>query len=73
MAYGVYMASKKLKHYFQEHPIKVVCDTPVSERLCKKHASGRVVKWAVELSPYVPQFVRRDAIKSQALADFLVD
>ena len=38
-----------------------------------KDASGRVVKWAVELSPYVPQFARRDTIKSQALADFLVD
>ena len=24
MAYGVYMAAKKLKHYFQSHPIKVV-------------------------------------------------
>ncbi|MEB0182983.1 RNase H-like domain-containing protein, partial [Pseudomonas sp. CCC3.2] len=22
MAYGVYMAAKKLKHYFQEHPMK---------------------------------------------------
>ena len=73
MAYGVYMAAKKLKHYFQEHPIKVVCETPVSEILGNKDASGRVVKWAVELSPYVPQFARRDTIKSQALADFFVD
>ena len=54
MAYGVYMAAKKLKHYFQEHPIKVVCESPVSEILGNKDASGRVVKWAVELSPYVP-------------------
>jgi len=73
MAYGVYMAAKKLKHYFQSHPIKVVTEAPVSEILCNKDASGRVVKWAVELSPYVPQFARRDTIKSQALADFLVD
>ena len=73
MAYGMYMAAKKLKHYFQEHPIKVVCDTPVSEILCNKDASGPVVKCDVELSPYVPQFARRNAIKSQALADFFVD
>ena len=73
MAYGVYMAAKKLKHYFQSHPIKVVTEAPVSEILCNKDASGRVVKWAVELSSYVPQFARRDTIKSQALADFLVD
>ena len=73
MAYGVYMAAKKLKHYFQSHPIKVVTEAPVSEILCNKDASGRVVKWAVEVSPYVPHFTRRDTIKSQALADFLVD
>ena len=72
MAYGVYMAAKKLKHYFQSHPIKVVTEAPVSEILCNKDASGRVVKGGVELSPYVPQFARRDTIKSQALADFLV-
>ena len=31
MAYGVYMSAKKLKHYFEEHPIKVVCEAPISE------------------------------------------
>ena len=50
-----------------------MCETPVFEILCNKDASGRVVKWAIELSPYVPQFARRDTIKSQDLADFLVD
>lgn len=73
MAYDVYMAAKKPKHYFQEHPMKVVCEAPVSEIMSNKDASGRVVKWAVELSPYAPQYERRGAIKSQALADFFVD
>jgi hypothetical protein len=27
VAYGVYMAAKKLKHYFEEHPIMVVSTT----------------------------------------------
>jgi hypothetical protein len=31
MIYGVYMAAKKLKHYFQEHPIRVVAEAPISE------------------------------------------
>ena len=39
MTYGVYMAAKKLKHYFQEHPITVVCAAPISEitytQVCK--------------------------------------
>ena len=73
MTYGVYMAVLKLKHYFEEHPITVVCAAPLAEIIENKDASGRVAKWAIQLSPYAPQYERRDAIKSQALADFLVD
>ena len=32
-----------------------------------------VAKWAIELAAYTLQYARRDAIKSQALVDFLVD
>jgi hypothetical protein len=31
VAYGVYMAARKLKHYFEEHPITVVSSTPLSK------------------------------------------
>jgi hypothetical protein len=31
MTYGVFMAATKLKHYFEEHPMTVVCETPISE------------------------------------------
>ena len=31
MVCGVYMAAKKLKHYFQEHPMTVVCAAPIAE------------------------------------------
>ena len=73
MVYGVYMAAKKLKHYFQEHDMRVVCKAPISEIISNKDASGRIAKWAIELAPYTPSYERRDAIKSQALADFFVD
>jgi hypothetical protein len=73
MVYGVYMAAKKLKHYFQEHEMRVVCKAPISEIIGNKDASGRTAKWAIELAPYTPSYERRDAIKSQALADFFVD
>src|SRR6185369_14750149 len=42
MTYGVYLAVKKLKHYFQEHPITVVCDAPIAEIIGCKDATGRV-------------------------------
>jgi hypothetical protein len=64
MTYGVYMVAKKLKHYFQEHPIRVVAEAPISEIIGSKDASGRIAKWAIELAPYTPQYDRRDAIKS---------
>jgi hypothetical protein len=31
VAYDVYIAARKLKHYFDEHPITVVSTTPLSE------------------------------------------
>ncbi|KAK1683076.1 hypothetical protein QYE76_043924 [Lolium multiflorum] len=53
--------------------MKVVSEAPISDIMGNKDASGRIAKWAIQLSPYVPVYERRDAIKSQALADFLVD
>jgi hypothetical protein len=38
-----------------------------------KEASTRIVKWGAELSEYTADFKRRSAIKSQVLADFVVD
>ena len=44
--YGVYLAAKKLKHYFQEHNMRVVAKAPISEIMGNKDASGRIAKWA---------------------------
>lgn len=58
MAYGVYMEAKKLKHCFDAHQIRVICETPVSEIMNNKDASGRIAKWAFELAPYALQYDR---------------
>ncbi|XBI54411.1 hypothetical protein VPH35_036449 [Triticum aestivum] len=73
MCYGVYFAAKKLKPYFQEHPITVVCTAPLAEIIGSRDASGRVAKSAIALAPYTIFYQPRTAIKSQAFADFLVD
>jgi hypothetical protein len=73
VAYGVYMAAKKLKHYFEEHPITVVSTTPLSEIIRCKDASGRVAKWAIELTAHTIQYKPRMTIKSQIIADFFTD
>ena len=73
MCYGVYFTAKKLKPYFQEHPVTVVCTALLAEIIGSRDASGRVAKWAIELAPYAIFYQPRTAIKSQALADFLID
>jgi hypothetical protein len=67
------MAAKKLKHYFEEHPITVVSTTPLSEIIGCKDASGRVSKWAIELAAHTIQCKPRMTIKSQIIADLFAD
>jgi hypothetical protein len=38
-----------------------------------KEASSRIAKWATEISEHTIDFGKRSAIKSQVLADFVVD
>ena len=59
MTYGVYLATKKLKHYFQEHDMKVVAKAPISEIIGNKDASGRIAKWAIELALLVVVVTRQ--------------
>ena len=47
MTYGVFVAATKLKHYFEEHPMKVVSEAPISDIMCNEDASGRIAKWAI--------------------------
>ena len=67
------MATRKLKHYFQAHRIKVLSAQPLEALFRNSEALGRIGKWATELNEFVVDFEHRSAIKSQALADFIVD
>ena len=73
ICHGVYFTAKKLKQYFQEHVITVLSTAPLGEIIGSRDALGRVAKWAIDLAPYTIDYQPRTAIKSQALADFLVD
>ena len=67
------MASRKLKHYFQEHPIIVVISAPLAHIIQNREATGRIAKWAIELGAYHIKYEPRTVIKSQALVDFIND
>jgi hypothetical protein len=73
LLYAVLIASRKLRHYFQAHKISVVSSFPLRDVLHNPNATGNIAKWAAELAEFVLDFVPRHAVKSQVLADFIVD
>jgi ribonuclease HI len=73
LLYAVILTRRKLRHYFESHPVTVVSSFPLGEIIQCREASGRIAKWAVELMGETLSFVPRKAIKSQVLADFLVE
>jgi hypothetical protein len=70
LLYTLLIASRKLRHYFQGHPIKVVTDRPLETILRNPNVIGRVAEWAVELQPFKISFETTKVIKSKALAEF---
>jgi ribonuclease HI len=67
------MASRKLRHYFEAFKVRVTSDRRLGELLRNPEASVRIAKWAAELSGYHITFEPMTAIKSQVLADFIVE
>lgn len=67
------MASRKLKPYFQSHPIVVRTSQPIRKLLESKNQSSHVANWANQLADYGIEFEPWTAIKAQALADFIAE
>src|SRR3954468_19690295 len=67
MCYEVYMAAKRLKPYFQAHPIMVISSAPLADIMGSKDATGRVAKSAIEIVSHGIQYEPRTTIKSPAL------
>ncbi|PKA49925.1 putative mitochondrial protein [Apostasia shenzhenica] len=71
LSFTLISAARRLRHYFQAHPIKVMTDQPLRRILHSPEISGKLQMWAVELSEFDIDFLPRTATKSQALADFV--
>jgi hypothetical protein len=56
LLYIILITSRKLRHYFQSHKIKVVSSFPLREILCSHDIVGRIVKWSVELGEFDLEF-----------------
>ena len=66
-------AAQKLRPYFQAHPIVVLTNQPLKSILHKPDLSGRMLKWAIELSEYGIEYQPRLSIKGQVMVDFIVE
>lgn len=70
---AVLIASRKLRHYFQAHPIAVVTCYPLERILRNRAVTGRIAEWALELLGFDISFVSTHPIKSKALAEFVAE
>ena len=73
LALAVVTAARKLRPYFQSHSIVVMTTQPLRSFLHSPNQSGRLTKWAVELSEYDIDYRIRTYAKSQVLADFFIE
>ncbi|XP_057793251.1 uncharacterized protein LOC131009864 [Salvia miltiorrhiza] len=73
LALALVHAARKLRPYFQCHPIVVLATYPLKAILHRPELSGRLTKWTVELSEYDISYKPRTSLKSQVLVDFIND
>ena len=66
-------AARKLCPYFQAHTMEVPTEYPMKQVLHKPETSGRLMKWAIELSEFDIRYKPKTAIKGQILADFVME
>ncbi|GJW18415.1 putative nucleotidyltransferase, ribonuclease H [Tanacetum coccineum] len=71
LALALTNASRRLRRYFEAHPITVITDQPIKQIMGKAETSGRLAQYAVELGAYKITYEPRNSIKGQVLADFL--
>ena len=48
LAYAVIITARRLRPYFDAHPIKVLTNQPLEKALGNMETSGCMLKWAVE-------------------------
>ncbi|GKV44734.1 hypothetical protein SLEP1_g51893 [Rubroshorea leprosula] len=66
-ALAVVTSARKLRPYFQSHPIIVLTDQPLQQILQKPECSGRLIKWAVELGEFEITFQQRSQLNEWTL------
>ncbi|GJX96095.1 reverse transcriptase domain-containing protein [Tanacetum coccineum] len=66
-------AAKRLRRYFQAHPIAVITHQPIKQIISHLDVAGRLQKWSVMLGEHNITYRPRTSVKGQILADFLIE
>ena len=73
LAYALKITVKTVVHYVQAHTVEVHTSSTLGEIMRSREATGKIAKWAIELSMYDIVFKPRTTIKAQALSDFVME
>ena len=73
LAYAVFITTRKLRHYFTEHPITVISKSAIADILTNPDATGRVAKRLIEMGPLGITYDHPKAMKAQVLPDFTTE
>ncbi|GKE91384.1 reverse transcriptase domain-containing protein [Tanacetum coccineum] len=63
-------AARKLRRYFQAHPIQVLSDKPIKQILTRPEKSGHIAKWAIELGEHGIEFRGRNSLFTDGASNF---
>ncbi|XP_071712643.1 uncharacterized protein [Rutidosis leptorrhynchoides] len=66
LIFALVHTARRLRRYFQVHPMLVLTDSPIKQVLSKPEVSGRLVKWAIELGVHEIHYAPRTAVKASS-------
>nr|GEX62012.1 reverse transcriptase domain-containing protein [Tanacetum cinerariifolium] len=74
LALALIHMTRRLRRYFEAHPVKVITDQPIKNILNNTETSGKLAKYVIELGVYNITFVHCNAVKGPGgfpLRDFV--
>ncbi|KAL2248189.1 UNVERIFIED_CONTAM: Retrovirus-related Pol polyprotein from transposon [Sesamum indicum] len=73
LALALVVTARKLRPYFQSDKVVVLTNHPLKHVMSRPEASGRLIKWVVELGQHDIEYQPKTAQKAQVLADFITE
>ncbi|GJV41994.1 reverse transcriptase domain-containing protein [Tanacetum coccineum] len=73
LALSLVHMTRRLRRYFEAHPVKVITNQPIKQILNQTKASWKLEKYVIVLGEYNITFEPRNSVKGQVLAYFITE